>query len=104
MRKKRTKKKEINIEIRLSLIAITLVICTLTLTLQARSYGLKALEHEYILKEEKLLKELDNEKKRSEELEEMKIYIQTKGYIEKMARENLSLTKPDEIIIKTRKE
>ena len=40
------------------------------------------------------------EKKRAEDLEEKRVYVQTKQYIEKVAKEKLGLVNPDEIILK----
>ena len=51
-------------------------------------------------KEENLAKELEEEKERAEKLEEERIYVQTKEYIEKVAKEKLGLVKPDEILLK----
>ena len=37
---------------------------------------------------------------REEQLEEERVYVQTKQYIEKVAKEKLGLVNPDEILLK----
>ena len=54
----------------------------------------------YQIKEENLTDQLEEERKRAEELEEQRIYVQTKEYIEKVAKEKLGLVNPDEILLK----
>ena len=43
------------------------------------------------------------ESKEAEELAQEQIYVQTKEYIEKMAKEKLGLVYPDEILLKPSK-
>ena len=62
--------------------------------------SLKEKDLAYQIKEENLAKELEEEKERAEKLEEERIYVQTKEYIEKVAKEKLGLVKPDEILLK----
>ena len=52
------------------------------------------------MKEETLQKRLEQEEQRAEQLEEQRIYVQTKQYIEKVAKEKLGLVNPDEILLK----
>ena len=47
---------------------------------------------------ESLNRQIDEEDARTAELEEQRTYVQTKKYIEDMAREKLGLVYPDEII------
>lgn len=55
----------------------------------------------YREKEKALTEQIDQEQKRSEEIEEFKKYTKTKKYIEEIAREKLGLVYEDEIIIQT---
>ena len=55
---------------------------------------------EYQAKEEALTRQVENEKKRAAELEERRVYVQTKQYIEEVAKQKLGLVKPDEILLK----
>ncbi len=43
---------------------------------------------------------MDEEKQRAARLEEQRVYVQTKQYIEKVAKEKLGLVNPDEILLK----
>ena len=52
------------------------------------------------MREENLRAQVEEEKKRAEDLEEERVYVQTKQYIEKVAKEKLGLVNPDEIILK----
>ena len=57
---------------------------------------------EYQAKEESLIRQVENEQKRAAELEERRVYVQTKQYIEEVAKQKLGLVKPDEILLKPR--
>ena len=50
-----------------------------------------------------LEQQLQEEEDRAQELEESRLYVQTKQYIEKIAKEKLGLVNPDEIILKPNK-
>ena len=54
----------------------------------------------YQAKEEALAKQVEQEKARANELEEYRVYVQTKQYIEEVAKQKLGLVKPDEILLK----
>ena len=54
----------------------------------------------YMLKINDLEAKIEAEKARSEELNKLKIYVQTKDYIEDVAKEKLGLVNPDELILK----
>jgi len=47
-----------------------------------------------------LEKQIEEENERSEEIKNLEAYVQTKKYIEKIAREKLGLVYKDEIILK----
>ena len=55
--------------------------------------------YELDIKEKKLTEQLEAEQLRNEELEERRVYVQTKMYVEEMAKK-LGLVYPDEIIYK----
>jgi cell division protein DivIC len=50
---------------------------------------------------EQLNKQIEDEKQRTEDIEEKKAYVQTKKFIEEMAREKFGLVYKDEIIFKS---
>ena len=69
----------------------------------AKSFGKASLEEkdlEYRVKEQNLEKILAEEEARAAQLEEYRIYVQTKQYVEKVAKEKLGLVKKDEILLK----
>ena len=55
---------------------------------------------EYQAREQALEKSLAKEEARAAELEEYRVYVQTKQYIEKVAKEKLGLVNKDEILFK----
>jgi cell division protein FtsB len=50
---------------------------------------------------EQLNKQIEDEKQRAEDIDEKKAYVQTKKFIEEMAREKFNLVYKDEIIFKS---
>lgn len=95
----RRKKKE-NLNNRMALIGITLVVLSLAVIVQTRGVDLKKKDLDYQIKEEQLYKQVQEEEARAEKLEEYRIYVQTKQYIEKIAKEKLGLVNKDEILLK----
>lgn len=85
---------------RVTLMGITFVVFSMLVVVQLRSSSLKHKEMEYIARQEQLEKDLAREQLRAQELEEQRIYVQTKQYIEKVAKEKLGLVYPDEILLK----
>lgn len=55
---------------------------------------------EYSQKMEEYQKDIERLESEAEEIEDLKTYVQTQGYIEQMAREKLGLVYKDEIIFK----
>ncbi len=55
---------------------------------------------EYQRQEQELQKELEEESRRAEELEEYQVYVQTREYIEQVARERFGLVYPEEAVVK----
>ncbi len=49
---------------------------------------------------DELKDDIEQEKEQAKDIQEMKAYVQTKKYIEEMAREKLGLVYKDEIIFK----
>ncbi len=54
----------------------------------------------YQQREEELMALIEQEEKRTEEIEELKKYVQTKKYAEEIAKERLGLVYEDEILFK----
>lgn len=85
---------------RMTLIGITFVVISMAVVVSLRGSSLKDEDLEYQIKEENLQDRYDQEESRAVQLEEERIYVQTKQYIEKMAKEKLGLVNPDEILLK----
>ena len=88
---------------RMTLLGITLVVASLAAAINLRGTSLKAKDLEYQVKEANLIRQVEEEQDRSEELEERRIFVQTKQYIEQVAKEKLGLVNPDEILLKPAK-
>ncbi len=93
-------KKSKNMNSRLPLLGITLVVGVMAFALGIRSQNLREKEETYILREDTLTKQIEQESRRTEELNERKVYVKTKQYIEEVAKDKLGLVNPDEILLK----
>lgn len=87
----------------MAMIGITLVIFTLAVVVTFRGSTLEAKVLTYQTREENLQAQVDKEKARAKELEEYRVYVQTKQYIEEVAKQKLGLVNPDEILLKPKK-
>ena len=81
----------------MALIGITFVVFSLAVIVTVKGASLKDKELEYQIREENLTAQRDKE------LEEYRIYVQTKQYIEEVAKQKLGLVNPDEILLKPKK-
>lgn len=100
MARKQKKEKAAN---RLALTGVTLVVLSLAIVVHLSGTALKEKDLQYRLKEEQLEQEKAQEEKRTKSLEEYRVYVQTKEYIEKVAKEKLGLVNKDEILLKPEK-
>lgn len=85
---------------RMTLLGITFVVISMAVVVNLRGVSLQDKELQYQTKLEHLEKRKAEEESRAEQLEEQRIYVQTKQYIEKVAKEKLGLVNPDEILLK----
>jgi len=85
---------------RVAILAVTVVVVSLALVLGLRVSKLKAKQQQYLDKEQALIAQVAQEEERAQTLEEYRVYVQTKQYIEKVAKEKLGLVNPDEILLK----
>ena len=79
---------------------ITLVVASLAVVVNLKSTSMRKKELEYQIREETLEKQKAEEENRARELEEYRVYVQTKQYIEEIAKQKLGLVNPDEILLK----
>lgn len=98
MRRKRRRKE--NRGNKLGVLAISVVALLLLCALFVQTAQLKEKEAVYLQQKEDLQAQLDAEEDRTEELEQYRIYVQTKEFIENMARQKLGLVNKDEILLK----
>ena len=84
---------------RLGMLGISIVVVAFCAVIAIRTEGLKEKNNQLEMQEQELQEQLAKEEERSLELEEKKIYVQTKQYVEEMAKK-LGLVYPDEIIFK----
>ncbi|MBQ7797226.1 MAG: septum formation initiator family protein [Lachnospiraceae bacterium] len=87
---------------RMALIGITMVVLSLAVVMNFGAASLREKDLEYQAKEQNLEKVLAEEEARAAQLEEYRVYVQTKQYVEKVAKEKLGLVKEDEILLKPR--
>ncbi|WP_026891097.1 FtsB family cell division protein [Lacrimispora aerotolerans] len=85
---------------RMALIGITFVVFSLAVTVTIKGTSLKEREREYQIRLENLQAQVDKEEDRAKKLEDYRVYVQTKQYIEEVAKQKLGLVKPDEILLK----
>lgn len=77
---------------------ISLIVLVLLLSLMVQSLDLKESLAGYETRAEALSQQLEEEQARTEEIKELKEYMQTDEYAEQAAREKLGLVKDNEII------
>ena len=85
---------------RMAIVGITVVVASLAVVVNLKSTSMRKKELEYQIREEALEKQKTEEENRARELEEYRVYVQTKQYIEEIAKQKLGLVKPDEILLK----
>lgn len=84
----------------MALLGVTLVVLSLAVVVHLKGIDLKQKDLNYQIREENLMAQVDAEEKRAAELEEYRVYVQTKQYIEKVAKEKLGLVNRDEVLLK----
>lgn len=85
---------------KLSVVSISCVIVLLAVILSVGSISLRAKNENYIAQETELQRQLQQEKERAMEIEELEDYVGTDAYIEDVAKEKLGLINPNEILFK----
>ena len=85
---------------RFSMFLVSLVVLMIMIVVAVKSVELQGKIDAKANEEEQLDKQISAEKDRAEEIEEFGKEVQTKGYIEDVAREKLGLVYEDEILFK----
>ena len=85
---------------RRGMMGIAFVVRVLLIVLLVQSQNLIHKNQEYTQRKEELQQELKDEEIRAEEIENLKDYVDSAEFIEKIARDKLGLVYEDEIIFK----
>ncbi|MSS63926.1 hypothetical protein FYJ58_08575 [Lachnospiraceae bacterium WCA-693-APC-MOT-I] len=83
---------------RKNLCVVAIVVLVLCCTVYYKKVDLDAKNMEYQKRIEELEKQKKKQEQRADEIDDYKVYVQTKKYIEEEARTKLGLVYPDEII------
>ena len=81
-------------------VIIAIIVVCLCVVIRFRSKDIKAQNEEDHKRIEELTAQLEAEKNRAEELEVYSKYVNTKQFVELMARDKLGLVYPNEIVFK----
>lgn len=79
---------------------IAIVVLLICIIVSYKRIALNEVSANYIKRESNLEMQIEQQKERSTKIKEKKAYMQTKKYIEDVAREKLGLVYEDEIIFK----
>ena len=85
---------------RVTMVGITLVVLSLAVVTQLKGAVLRSNLRELENRKAVIQMQLDAEDERARNLEEERVNVQMKEYIEKMAKEKLGMVNRDEIILK----
>ena len=85
---------------KISVLGVSGVIVMLIVVLSVASISLHEKNQNYKEQEAKLEAQLEEQKARSEEIDELEEYVGTDEYIEDVAKEKLGLINPNEILFK----
>ena len=97
-KKRNTRARRRMLEHRLSILLILCVIVVLGVTLSVASISLHKKNQGYKAQEIELEKQLEEEKSRAEEIDELEKHVGSNEYIEDVARDKLGLAYPNEIV------
>ena len=79
---------------------ISVVVCMLLVVLFVQGQSVKKRIAANTQKQDELAQQIEDENKRTEDIENMQEYMQSDEYIEKIAKEKIGLVKENEIIFK----
>ena len=82
------------------MLAVSAVVLLLFVVISANSVSLKAKEEHYRAQEMELEEQIEEEKARTKEIEELGEYVGTDEYVEDVAKEKLGLIHENETIFK----
>lgn len=82
------------------MLVITVVVCIIFVALMMQGASLRTKIDEYKAKEETITEQIEAENERTEDIEDLKEYMESDEYAEETAREKLGLVKENEIVFK----
>ena len=85
-----------------SVFLITLIVICFSVALGTMKFSLKRQAASYVTQEKQLQKQIDSEKARAQELDELEEYMASDRYIEDVAREKLGMAYPNDLLLKAR--
>lgn len=88
--------------VRKSVLGICVVLVLLITVVSVGSINLHSKNKEYIAQEQELIAQIEEEKARAEEIDELEEYVGTSEYVEQVAKDKLGLVYENEIIFKTK--
>lgn len=85
-----------------SVLAIGIVLFLLVVMVSVNGMTLRAKEKAYAAQEQELMQQIEEEKARSKEIDDLEKYVGTDEYVEEVARDKLGLVHKNEIIFKAK--
>ena len=96
-RRRRNKRRNSN---KAGMLAISVAMLLIMLVMFVQTNNLKKKDELYQQKEVSVLAQIAEESERTDEIEELSIYMQTKKYIEEVAKDKLGMVYKNEIIFR----
>ena len=94
------KKKKRNQQNLIAMCSVTVVMMILVIALMVGSHSLSAKIDGYKVQKQEVCDKIEEEQKRTEEIDQLKEYMQSDEYAREVARNKLGLVGEDEIIFK----
>ncbi len=85
-----------------SMLVISFVILLLVVAVTSKGVTLHAKEQAYQAQKEELESQIEEEKARADEIDELEAYVGTDEYIEEVAKDKLGLVNENEIILRAK--
>lgn len=93
-----------NLNSGISMIGFIVIVVLIAAFIYKDEQAMREQERTYVEREASLTKQIEEEEQRTKTLNERKKYVTTDQYIEEVARNELGLINPDEILIKAKDE
>ncbi|MGN0399580.1 MAG: septum formation initiator family protein [Blautia sp.] len=94
------RKKKRNRQNRIAMFSVTFVMVILVIALMVGSHNLRVKINGYKEQKQEVCEKIEEEKKRTEEIEQLEEYMKSDEYARQVARDKLGLVGEDEIIFK----